>query len=142
MNANSRFTVAIHIMTALAYDKDARLTSEFISCSVRTNPVVIRRIMGELRRAGLVSSHAGSGGGWQLMKAPEIITIRDIYLAVKDGPLFPPPHSKPNPQCCIGRTILQAVMGVFEKAETALEEQFATVTVADVLAQALAGEAK
>ena len=140
MNANSRFTVAIHIMTMLAYGREQRLTSEFISRSVTTNPVVIRRIMGELRRAGLVSSHAGSGGGWQLTKAPEQISLRDIYLAVKEGPLFPPPHSKPNPQCCIGRTILRAVQDVFDDAESVLEQQFAQITVADVLAKSLAGE--
>ena len=139
MNANSRFTVAIHIMTMLAYSGEQRLTSEFISRSVTTNAVVIRRIMGELRRAGLVSSHAGSGGGWHLIKTPEQITLRDIYLAVKEGPLFPPPHSKPNPQCCIGRTILRAVRDVFDDAETVLEQRFAQTTVADLLAKALAG---
>ncbi len=140
MNANSRFTVAIHIMTALAYNEGQRLTSETIAQSVTTHPVVIRRIMGELRRVGLVTSRAGSGGGWELAKAPELISARDIYFAVKDGPLFLPPHSKPNPQCCIGRTILRAVSGLFAEAETALEEQFASVTVADILARALAGE--
>ena len=140
MNANSRFTVAMHIMTVLAYQPNERVTSEMISRSVTTNPVVIRRLMGELRRAGLVTSHAGSGGGWELAKAPELISARDIYLAVKDGPLFPPPHSTPNPQCCIGKTILQAVRGIFDDAEAALEERFALVTLAEVLARALAGE--
>ena len=140
MNANSRFTVAIHIMTALAYNSGQRLTSEVIAFSVMTNPVVIRRILGELRRAGLVASYAGSGGGWELTRTPEALSVRDIYLAVKDGLLFPTPHSKPNPQCCIGKNILCAVSGIFAAAEAELEQNFAQVTVADVLAKALAGE--
>ena len=140
MNANSRFTVAIHIMTMLAYQPNQRLTSEFISCSVMTNPVVIRRIMGELRRSCLVKSYSGFGGGWQMTKAPELVSVRDIYLAVKEGPLFLPSHSQPNPQCCIGRTIVSAVVSVFGEAEAVLEQQFAQITVADVLARALAGE--
>ena len=135
MHTNSQLTVAIHILTVLAYANGERMTSEYISCSVTTNPVVIRRLLGDLRRAGLVSSQPGIGGGWQLTRQPETITLNEIYQAMKDGPLFPMHHQKPNPQCDIGRTIQQALAGVFDDAEEALEKQFAQITVADVLAR-------
>ncbi|OQC68483.1 MAG: putative HTH-type transcriptional regulator YwnA [Verrucomicrobia bacterium ADurb.Bin006] len=51
---NSRFTVAIHVLCLLAHSQGQALTSEYIAGSVNTNPVVIRRLLAALRRAGLV----------------------------------------------------------------------------------------
>ena len=48
MAANSRFAVAVHAATTLAY-RQARgaeyVSSEELAASVRTNPVVVRRII-------------------------------------------------------------------------------------------------
>ena len=88
MNTNSRFAVAIHILTLLASQPDTILTSGEIACSVTTNPVVIRRVLGRLRQAGLVRSQAGLGGGWQLERLPEQITLQDAYCAMREGNLF------------------------------------------------------
>jgi DNA-binding IscR family transcriptional regulator len=64
---NCRFTVAIHVLCLLAAQHPQPLTSEFIAGSVNTNPVVIRRLLGSLRRAGLVKSQPGVSGGWELV---------------------------------------------------------------------------
>ncbi len=133
MSVNSRFAVAIHILTMLAHPQPELLTSAFIACSVTTNPVVIRRVLGDLRRAGLVTSQAGSGGGWKLLRKPEQITLLDAYKAVEEGPLFALHAQQPNPHCDIGRTIQQALTDFFSEAETALEERLAQSTIADVL---------
>jgi len=61
---NCRFTVAIHVLCLLAALHPKPVTSEFIAGSVNTNPVVIRRILAALRRAGLVKSQPGVSGGW------------------------------------------------------------------------------
>ena len=42
-----------------------------IAASVNTNPVVIRRILGSLRQAQIVTSQIGSCGGWYLHRKPE-----------------------------------------------------------------------
>lgn len=133
MSTNSRFTVAIHVLTLLAYAQPELLTSEHIACSVTTNPVVIRRILGDLRRAGLVLSHAGNGGGWKLARRAEHITLLDAYEAVQEGALFALHPQRPNPACAIGKTIQSTLTAFFEDAETALEERLAQSTVADVL---------
>lgn len=141
MIPNSRFTVACHILTLLAHSPAEPMTSEYIAASVNTNPVVIRRVLGTLRSARLVTSQGGNGGGWRLASAPAVVTLRDVYQAVEDEPLFPLHHREPNQNCPVGRHIQQALTGAFAAATRALEDELARTTIADLLreVQALAG---
>ncbi len=141
MMSNSRFTVACHILTLLAQNPAEPMTSEYIAASVNTNPVVIRRVLGTLRSAHLVMSQGGNGGGWRLASAPAAVTLRDVYRAVEDEPLFPLHHREPNQNCPVGRHIQQALTGAFAAATRALEDELARMTIADLLrtVQALAG---
>lgn len=137
MNTSSRFAVAIHVLTLLTYYRDEPLTSEFIAESVNTNPVVIRRSLGALRDAHLVSSHSGNGGGWQLLRSPEAITLSDVYRVVEMQALFPLPISSPNPECVVGHSIQQALDGYFKEIEEVLEERLAQRTIAQMLESVL-----
>ena len=137
MSTSSRFTVAVHTLTLLAQQPDDLLTSELIAGSVNTNPVVIRRVLGELRVAQLVTSQGGNGGGWRLVRAPETITLRDVYCAVEDEPLFGLHHRAPNPDCTVGRHIQQALNRHFDEARRALEQHLERTSIADVLREVL-----
>lgn len=145
MISNSRFAVASHILTLLAQNPAEAVTSEYIAASVKTNPVVIRRILGMLRSARLVTSKGGNGGGWRLVSAPAAITLRDVYRAVEGEPVIPLHHQEPNQNCPVGRHIQHALKhalaGAFAAATEALEQELARTTVADLLrqVQALAG---
>ena len=81
MNISSRFAVAIHILSVLEMNKAGVSTSDYIAESVNTNPVVIRRIVGMLSKAGLVEVKPGVAGA-KLAKHPSEITLLDIYHAV------------------------------------------------------------
>ncbi|WNG38997.1 Rrf2 family transcriptional regulator [Archangium violaceum] len=133
MNTSSRFTVAIHILTLLAHSGDEPMTSEFIAGSVNTNPVVIRRLLASLREARLVTSQVGPGGGWQLVRPPRGITLRDVYRAVEGGTLFPLHSNTPNPRCPVGGTIQSALTGHFEEAQLAMEKDLERTTIADLV---------
>ncbi len=133
LNTSSRFAVAVHILTLLAYDDTHAVTSEFIADSVNTNPVVIRRVLGALRDAKLVSSQTGVGGGWRLARPPDAITLRDAYRAVEVETLFPLPQRSPNPSCPVGRTIQHSLAGVFRETEAALDGHLARTTVAHMV---------
>src|SRR6476619_2527243 len=65
---SSKLTVGVHILTLLASSPGESLTSEYIAGSVHTNPVVILRLLGLLREAGIVESQGGLGGGWRLKR--------------------------------------------------------------------------
>jgi len=133
MNTSSRFAVAVHILTLLAYREGHPVTSESVSDSVNTNPVVIRRVLGALRDAKLVTSQTGPGGGWRLARPPDAITLRDAYRAVEVDTLFPLPQRAPNPACSVGRTIQRSLERVFRETEAALDSQLARTTVATML---------
>ncbi|QYY34534.1 Rrf2 family transcriptional regulator [Ruficoccus sp. ZRK36] len=131
---NSRMTVAIHVLCLLAYVRGTEnVTSDYIAGSVNTNPVVIRRLLASLRKAGIVSSQGGSTGGWSLSRPPESISLLDIYRLLEPGDLFAMHNKKPNPRCPIGREIQDSIGVYYQRAEQGLERELAGVTIADVL---------
>ncbi len=113
-------------------------TSEQVANSVNTNPVVIRRLLGELRDAGLVESRRGAGAGWRLTRPPESISLADVYAAVEDGPLFALHSAEPNQKCPVGHGIRSALGPVYEGAEAAVRAELARSSVADVLRESVA----
>lgn len=131
--ANSRLAIGIHILTLLALNRADPLTSEYIAGSVNTNPVVVRRVLGALRRARLVTSQGGNRGGWRLTGEPSKITLRDVYCAVEDDHMFPLHRRPPNPACPVGRHI-GAVLGErFAAAHKALMQELERSSIASML---------
>lgn len=135
MQISSRFTVAVHVLTLLAVTPAGELlTSDRLAASVTTNPVVIRRILGQLKRAGLVTIRAAAGGTY-LSRPAAAISLLDVYRAVEvvEKQLFSV-HEKPNPKCPVGRNIQAALDDTLRRAQAALEQQLAGVSVAQVAA--------
>ena len=134
MKISSRFSVAVHILVLLECGKNEIFTSEFIAGSVNTNPVVIIRIMGKLKEAGLIDVKSGTGGA-HLLKAPEEISLYDVYKAgevVSDGELFSI-HENTNENCPVGAKI-QVVREIFLlKAQEAMEMVLKEVSIKDIL---------
>src|SRR4051812_2503442 len=128
---SSKLSVGIHIMTIFALKPGEALTSEFIACSVNTNPVVIRRLLGSLRAAGIVDSKTGAGGGWSLLVDPERITLLDILRAVEpQDELFALHRAEPNPECPCGQHIQSVLTEVYHKVRDGMAQQLAGVTIA------------
>lgn len=130
MHTSTRFSVAVHVLTMLALAEGEPQTSQVIAESVNTNPVVIRRILGYLRRGGLVMSESGKSGGWRLLQQPQTITLRDVYRLVEDEQTIA--LNVPHPVCPIGRGVTTCLTGIINTAQTALESSLATTTIADM----------
>jgi Rrf2 family protein len=128
---SSKLSVGIHMMTIFALKPGEPLTSEFIACSVNTNPVVIRRLLGSLRTAGIVDSKTGVGGGWSLLIDPERITLLDILRAVEpQNDVFALHRSEPNPECPCGLHIQSVLTEVYDKVQDGMTRQLAGITIA------------
>ncbi|NLB88659.1 MAG: Rrf2 family transcriptional regulator [Syntrophomonadaceae bacterium] len=134
---SSRFPVAVQILILLAWcPKEVKLTSDIIAFSVNTNPVIIRRIMGQLKKHGLITT-ASSKKGARLLKSADEITLLDVYNAVElteDNKLFGF-HANPNPHCPVGSRINEVLELHLGEARAALENALRNITI-----QGLMGE--
>lgn len=135
MQISSRFTVAAHVLICIEMFKNERkVTSDFLASSVNVNPVVIRRILQQLKGAGIVTVTRGSGGA-DTAKPLDEITLLDLYNAVEcvdDGALFHF-HEDPNQLCPVGRNIHAVLDGRLEDIQRAMEEQMKSVTMRDIV---------
>lgn len=141
MSANSRLTIAAHTLTWMELNKREGhevATSEQIAGSVNTNPVVIRRLLAELRKAGLVESRRGAGAGWTLTRELESITLLDVYEAVEPSALFAMHRATPNQECPVGFGIRPAMQSIYDGIEDTVRGELARTTLADVLRGVLA----
>ncbi len=99
MPSSSRFAVALHVVTLLAAGGGRPVPSALVAGSVRTNPVVIRRILRDLARAGIVETRRGSSGGSRLARAPRRVTLLQVYRAVEEeGALLALPGHRRRPR--------------------------------------------
>lgn len=130
---NSRFAVAIHILSLIASTKNRdQLTSDWIAASVTTNPVVIRRISGMLKKAGIIDSNVGIPGSI-LTKLPSEITLLEVYKAVQPQEELFAVHDKPNPECPVGKRIQSTLDNVFHSIQMEMESKLAGQSLQDVL---------
>ena len=82
MQISSRFTIALHMFMCIhIFEKDHKITSDFLAESIHVNPVVIRRLLSQLKAAGLLSVQRGSGGA-SIAKPLSQITFLDVYRSV------------------------------------------------------------
>lgn len=139
MGVSSRTAVAVHALTFLArWNEGGLQPSAKIAESLKSNPVLVRRVLGLLRDKGLVSPVEGSGGGWCLARPAEEITLHDVYAAVEDGESVLPVHAHPpNQSCVIGRHMQELLEGEFASAQRALEDSLARTSIAEMLRRVL-----
>ncbi|MDO4327507.1 MAG: Rrf2 family transcriptional regulator [bacterium] len=135
MQISSRFTIAIHIFACMeTFGGEYKITSDFLASSIHVNPVIIRKILLQLKNAGLIQVARGTGGTTAARPIEEI-TFYDVYLAVdllEDGDLFHF-HENPNPACPVGRNIHNALDGRLADIQHAMENEMKKYTIADVV---------
>lgn len=135
MQISSRFTIAIHIFACMeTFGKDYKITSDFLASSIQVNPVIIRNILSQLRKAGLIKVARGTGGTTALRPLDQI-TFYDVYLAVdllEEGELFHF-HENPNPDCPVGKNIHASLDDKLVQIQRAMENQMKQYSIADVV---------
>lgn len=134
MQISSRFTIALHIFTCVeTFKNDYKITSDFLAGSINTNPVIIRKILTQLKNAGLITVARGTGGISPTRPLKEI-SFYDVYQAiepVENGDLFNF-HSSPNPQCPVGKNIHVLLDGKLKTIQLAMENEMKKYTLDDL----------
>ena len=135
MQISSRFTLAIHIFACIdTFQHAYKVTSDFLAGSTNVNPVIVRKILGQLKAAGLVEVARGSGGA-SIPKPLSEISFLDIYRAVEcieNGELFHF-HENPNAGCPVGRNIHVVLDDRLVQVQKAMEAELASISLEDVM---------
>ena len=133
MQISSRFTMAIHMVACIDTISNQKKTRDFMAESIGTNPVIVRKILQQLKAAGLVEVARGTGGV-KVTKPLDQITFLDVYRAVECTPeeeLFHF-HENPNPKCPVGKNIHGILDKRLLEVQSAMEEKLSKMALEDV----------
>ena len=135
MSKDLSFVTAIHILTLLGYMGEELSSSRFIAQSVQTNPGLIRRLLSKLAQANLIITYQGKDGGAKLKRPAEEISLKAIYDAVHDGPLFALSNRDTYAACPISTNITGILQDYFSVEEQAATARLAQINLAQILNQ-------
>ena len=135
LKVSQKLEYAMRAMIELAQRRDgaalvpAREIAERQQVPVR----FLEQQLGALSKAGLVESFRGAGGGCRIARDPALITVAEIADAI-EGQIFPMFCLEPSDHTCFqdSRCGLQ---GFWADVARAVQEVFATTTVADLAAR-------
>ncbi len=140
MAANSSLTLAAHALCWMELARrrgDRVLSSDRIAASLASHPVAVRRLLSQLREAGLVVSTRGRGSGWSLSRPASEITLMDVHDALGHGAPFALHPHVPNLECPVGFGIRPVLAEVYASAEVAISNELRSRTIVDLLDQLL-----
>ena len=133
MKRDSRLSGVLHVLLHMAEHREP-MTSEQLAKAMQTHAVVIRRILGGLRRAGFVHSEKGHGGGWTIAKPLAEITMHGVYDAIGRPTLMAMGNRTEAPGCLVEQAVNAALDTGFREAEALLLTRFGEVTLAELAA--------
>jgi Rrf2 family protein len=130
-----QFTVAAHIMAALAYKQGKEISSGTLAESVNADPTFIRKSLSKLSKAGLVVTRRGKSGASVLARPARQITLLDIYRASAAPPAFAI-HSYPvEKRCAVSCHLKECMSGLLSQAQNSFERSLAKITLAHLVGQ-------
>ena len=135
MAANTRMATAIQILCVIAYCGEGGATSEVVARSLRTNPVVVRRLLKAMERHGLVQVRPGKDGGVQLGRAPYEITLDAVYRAVELQTAVFALRPGSNPNCPVDRKMRGLLGPIFGATDQAVAGTLGQITLGSLVAE-------
>jgi DNA-binding IscR family transcriptional regulator len=119
MKRDSRLSGVLHLLLHM-FAAEKPLTSEELARAMQTNPVVVRRVLADLRETGMVRSEKGHGGGWSLNVDLAAVTLYDVYAAIGAPHPFALGNRTENPSCLVEQAVNAALDEAFKEAEALL----------------------
>jgi DNA-binding IscR family transcriptional regulator len=133
MKRDSRLSSVLHALLHMA-EHDGPMTSDALGRCLATNPVVVRRTMGFLRDAGIVTAERGHAGGWRIAADLSRVSLRQLHAALGEPAIFAIGNRNETPACLVEQSVNAALNNAFAKAEALLMERLDQVTLADLAA--------
>ncbi len=120
-------SLALHTTAMLAARPETKFTTPQIGEALHASENHLSKVMQRLVKAGLVTSVRGPGGGFQLNREPESITLLEIYETF-EGP-FQANRCLLTKPLCDGKTCLFG--DLLERVNRELYEHLSSHTLAD-----------
>jgi len=120
-------------MTMLACSRQEVIASQTLAASVNTNPVVVRRLLMALRRAGLIETFSGKNGGTRLRITPDRVSLAEIYDAVEPRRVISVNDRKALRQCHVSCNMKRIMSTVARGTEEAVRRHLSRITLAEVV---------
>ncbi|MHA6299814.1 RrF2 family transcriptional regulator [Devosia sp. CAU 1758] len=137
MKRSSRLSIALHALVHLHAQPAKSLTSANLATCLMTNAVVVRRILGELREAGIVDATKGPNGGWTLSRPVEEVTLYDVYTAMGERLLVRTESDPGDVTCAIVRSVDRVMHDFLDDAEALLAARLQRVRLSDIAENAI-----
>ena len=134
MAANTKLASAVQVLCVIAYSGPAGTNAERVARSLRTNPVVVRRLVKSMEHEGLVEVRPGKDGGVQLAREPDDITLDQVYRAVEVEAGVFALRPRGNPRCPVDARMKDLLTPIFGAADTAVERTLGKTTLASLVA--------
>ncbi len=131
MRCDNRLSSVLHALLHMAENTEA-VTSEALAQCLDTNPVVVRRTMGYLREAGIVTSDRGHAGGWRIRADLGSVSLRQLHEALGEPAVFAIGNRSGTPECLVEQTVNAALADSLAEVEALLLKRFSEITLADL----------
>ena len=140
LTSNTHFSIAVHVLTALSLRDGAPVSSAQLAESVDTNASFLRAVLGRLRRAGLVDTRRGKGGGATLACPPGDISLLDVYRAT-EGRATLQSHDCTACSCPVARQMPGVLDRISDRLDHVVATELATIHLDELASQVRGGPA-
>ncbi len=123
---------AIHILAYIDIISDERISSNDIAQSIEANASVVRKLMANLKNAGLLESHVGAAKP-KLARSADMITLLDVFRAVETNHDLLHVDPKTNMDCPVGANIQETLDAAYRRVQQAAEDEMSKLTVQDII---------
>ncbi|RWR03638.1 transcriptional regulator [[Pantoea] beijingensis] len=137
-----RFPTALQMVLciAMAEQVEKRSTSAILAYGLEANPSFIRKLMVPLTRDGIIVSTLGRNGSIHLGRAPDKITLRDIYVSVIEDKRIWAARPDVAARCVVSANACWYFKLIVDEAEQASLDVLERRTVADALEELRKGD--
>ncbi len=132
LTRNTHFSIGVHVLTALAVHRGSPVTSTKLAESVDTNPAFLRQVIGQLRKAGLVQTKLGKGGGSLLDREAQDISLLDVYRATVGTAGLATHDCPPDSECFVAQGVPQVMSRLSARLDAAVAAELAGTSIAQV----------
>jgi DNA-binding IscR family transcriptional regulator len=134
MSASSiQFSLATHIMAALAFYIGDDISSSSLAESINAEPSFVRKSLSKLAKAGLVVTSRGKHGHCAIAREPDKITLRDIYDASNAPVSFAIHGYLAETVCPVSSNFRICMSGIQLEVQRSLEQALEKTTLAELL---------